>query len=67
MLIAAGKHYICIEEISNIQCIEIRSIADNVLSTAYMFNMKNNENIQVTAEEFDGFKTNCGRLSIHVF
>ena len=67
MLVAAGKHYICIEEISSIRCIESKSIAGNVLFQNYEFTMKNNENIQVTAEEFDGFKTNCGRLFTHVF
>jgi hypothetical protein len=67
MLIAAGKHYICVEEISSIRCIEIKSIAGNVLSQEYDFNMKNSEDFRVTAKEFDNFKTNCGRLSIHVF
>lgn len=67
MLVAAGKHYICVEEITSIRCIEIVSVTGAILSHAYRFSMKNNEDFQTTVEEFDSFKTNCGRLMTYVF
>lgn len=60
MLVAAGKHYICVEEITSIRCIEILSVTNTVLYHEYKLSMKNNEDFQITVEEFDNFKTNCG-------
>jgi len=66
MLVAAGKHYICIEAILSIRYVEV--ISCSMLFQIYEFRMKNNEEgFRMSAEEFDNFKINCGGLRNNVF